>query len=178
MRFIVDQTQTPNLKVGKVLECLNIHEKLFHFYLSRGSDLLIIFTHMCVCVCAGEGGHPEVHWVFGPTDGSLRLCELKRDASGRLSDHYVDHRAEELRREEGQWVCVLCCVCGLCILWGCDVYHDRRQSCWMNEEMSGRITVTSLPGDSNMEERCKQVVTPWPLTSELQYRGHACTCVP
>lgn len=41
----------------------------------------------------------------------------------------------------------------------CDVSQTLHS--WASEEASGRSsTVASLPGESNLEERCKQVVTP------------------
>lgn len=89
----MDQTQTPNLKVGK-----NVHV---------GSTSLVRcvnftnFYHQTPLVSLGESGHFEVHRVSGSADGSDRLCELERNSPRRVPHYHLDHGTEELRRQEG-----------------------------------------------------------------------------
>lgn len=137
----------------------------------------------------GEGGHPALHRGARPPDGPGRLCQLQRDAPRRLTHHHLDHRAQELRRPQGRragrcgasvWshLYLLSFIsfefyCFFIFLFSrldfffffpntvCCPPHPQTLHNWAGEDFSGRpSTVASLPGEGNLEERCKQVESP------------------
>lgn len=103
-RFHVDQLTNADNQRPKITSNIPSNHPvkcgLFSYFPRYYYTIFYIFS----LFWAGEGGHPEVHRVFGQTNGPVRLRELQRDPVGRLPDHHVDHRTEELGCQEGQCV--------------------------------------------------------------------------
>lgn len=50
----------------------------------------------------GESGHFEVYRDPDATNGATGLCELQRDQTCSLPHYHMDHRTQELGRQEGR----------------------------------------------------------------------------
>ncbi|XP_048029117.1 CLIP-associating protein 1 isoform X5 [Megalobrama amblycephala] len=122
MRFIVDQTQTPNLKVKvailKYIESLARQMDPSDFVNSSETRLAVSRI---------------ITWTTEPKSSDVRKVSVFLKPRGWGSDETLKF--------------------GLSV--SCDVSQTLHS--WANEEASGRSsTVASLPGESNLEERCKQ----------------------
>lgn len=148
MRFIVDQTQTPNLKVKvailRYIEALARQMDPADFVNSSETRLAI----SRIITWTTEPKSSDVRKVGGR--GSPGAVQL------RLSSHLTVLSAsfKLVSMFPFLWRVILTGVSH-------PPPHPQTLHNWAGEECSGRAgTVASLPGEGNLEERCKQVDCP------------------